>query len=106
MPVTNLNRTTVTKLALAAGQTETSFWDDTLTGFALRIRVDAAGKARRTFIVQYRFAGKSRKIKLGDACKINVDQARKKAEKLFAQITLGTDPQQVKEAQAIEAARL
>jgi hypothetical protein len=37
---------------------------------------------------------------------LNVDQARKKAEKLFAQILLGTDPQAAKDAERIEAAKL
>jgi integrase len=106
MPIINLNRATVATLELAAGKTETLWWDDTLTGFALRIRLDAAEKVQRSYVVQYRFNGQGRKIKLGDVNKLPVDAARKKAEKLFAQILLGTDPAAEKEWARIEAQKL
>jgi integrase len=111
MPIANLNRATVAALDLHPKQDgtpseETFWWDDNLTGFALRIRTDTSGKVRRTFIIQYRFGGKVRKIKLGDAGKLNVDQARKKAEKLFAQILLGSDPQVARRAEWLEAQKL
>jgi integrase len=104
MPIINLNRATVATLELVAGKTETIWWDDTLTGFALRIRVDAAGKVQRTYVAQYRFNGQTRKPKLGD--ELPVDAARRKAEKLFAQVLLGTDPAAEKEAAKIEAQKL
>ena len=102
MTIANLNRQTIA--ALPAG--EGLYWDTTLKGFGYLCRQDASGAIRKSFIIQYRFNGQQRKLKLGDAAKLNVDQARKKAEKLFAQILLGTDPQAVKEAGRIEAARL
>jgi integrase len=69
------------------------YWDETLKGFGLNVRRDARGNIQRSFIIQYRIGKQQRKLKLGDAAKLNAKQARKKAEELFAQITLGQDPQ-------------
>jgi integrase len=103
MTIANLNRQTI---AAVPGDSEALLWDTTLKGFGYLCRRDASGAIRKSFVIQYRFAGQQRKLKLGDANKLNVEQARKKAEKLFAQILLGTDPQAVKDAQRIEAAKL
>ena len=93
MTVLTLDRKTVAGLSEGEGL----YWDTKLKGFGLLARRDASGTIRRSFVIQFRFDNKQRKIKLGDAAKINVDQARKKAEKLFAQITLGVDPAAEKE---------
>jgi len=95
MAVINLDRKTIAGLPAGEGL----WWDTNLKGFGLLARRDAGGTIRRSFIMQFRFGKQQRKIKLGDAAKINVDQARKKAEKLFAQITLGIDPAAEKEAE-------
>ena len=102
MTILNLNRQTIAKLP----DSEDSYWDTSLKGFGFRVRREASGAIRKSFVIQYRFAGQQRKLKLGDANKLNVEQARKKAEKLFAQILLGTDPQAVKDAERAEAAKL
>jgi len=69
------------------------YWDETLKGFGLNVRRDARGNIQRRWIIQYRVGTKQRKFKLGDARKLSAKQARKKAEELFARITLGQDPQ-------------
>jgi integrase len=69
------------------------FWDQELKGFGCLCRRDARGNLARSFIIQYRVGKQQRKLKLGDAAKLTVKQARKKAEELFARITLGQDPQ-------------
>jgi integrase len=88
-----LDRTTVPTLTLSGDKDVELFWDTELKGFALKLRRGADGRMQRSYLVQYRIGKQQRKIKLGDCAKITVDQARKKAEKLFAQITLGQDPQ-------------
>jgi integrase len=103
MTIANLNRQTIAALP---GNSEALLWDTTLKGFGFLARRDASGAIRKSFVIQYRFAGQQRKLKLGDANKLNVEQARKKAEKLFAQILLGVDPQAAKDAERIEAAKL
>jgi integrase len=102
MTIANLNRQTIAALPDVDGY----WWDASLKGFGYLQRTDAGGTLRKSFTIQYRFAGKQRKIKLGDANKLNVDAARKKAAKLFGQILNGTDPQAAKDAERIEAAKL
>lgn len=88
MSIANLIPETVAKL------TEPDlYWDEKLKGFGLNVRRDARGVIRRSWIIQYRVGKQQRKLKFADAAKINAKQARKKAEELFAQITLGQDPQ-------------
>jgi integrase len=100
MTVINLDRKTIAELPEGEGL----WWDTTLKGFGLLARRDAGGMIRRSFLIQFRIDNKQRKIKLGDAAKINADQARKKAEKLFAQITLGIDPAAEKKAERAASA--
>jgi hypothetical protein len=89
-----LNSDTVTKMTLPAGKTEKFFWDDELRGFGLKVRVDAGGIIRRSWVLQYRFDGhQQRKIKLGDCAKLSVDEARLIAQRYSAIILLGVDPQ-------------
>jgi hypothetical protein len=103
MTIAKLDRKTITKLPATDGV----WWDDSLKGFGYLQRTSKAdGTLIRSFILQYRFGKLQRKIKLGDASKINADQARKLALKLFGQILAGTDPQAVKESERLEAAKL
>jgi hypothetical protein len=103
MTTAKLNRFNV---AVVTPDAECMLWDTELKGFGYLQRRAASGEILRSYLIQYRCNGQQRKLKLGDAAKINADQARKKAEKLFAQILLGTDPQAVKEAERAEAARV
>jgi integrase len=103
MTVINLNRQTITALPQ---DTEALLWDETLKGFGFLARRSASGSINRSWIIQYRFKGKQRRLKLGDAAKLNADQARKKAQVLFAQILLDIDPHAAKEAERAEAERL
>jgi hypothetical protein len=103
MTIANLNRQTIAALP---GNSEALLWDTTLKGFGFLARRDASGAIRKSFLIQYRFNGQQRKLKLGDANKLNVDAARKKAAKLFGQILNGIDPQAAKDAERIEAAKL
>ena len=43
---------------LPPGRDDHVIWDDELAGFGLRLRA-GSGRVRRTFIVQYRVAGRS-----------------------------------------------
>jgi hypothetical protein len=87
MTVAKLERKTITKLPATDGV----WWDDSLKGFGYLQRTDASGALRKSFVLQYRFGKIQRKIKLGDASKLNVDQARKIALKLFGEILNGVE---------------
>jgi integrase len=80
---------TVATLTLPAGKSDVIQFDDDLPGFGIRLR--AGGK--RVWIVQYRTNGRQRRETLGDARRIDLKGARAAAQKRFAQVTLGGDPQ-------------
>ena len=89
-----LNRQTVAQLN-EAGRI---FFDHELKGFGLRVHQAADGTIRKSFIVQYRVGKQQRRQKIGDATKLNADQARKRATEMLAKVTLGHDPAAEKEA--------
>jgi integrase len=101
MTILNINRKNIASLPAVDGK----WWDTGLKGFGYKQRMSARGELLCSYVIQYRFNRIQRKLKIGDANKINADQARKIAIKLFGQIANGTDPLAVKEAQRVEAAK-
>jgi hypothetical protein len=79
----------VASLELPSDRSDVIQFDDGLPGFGIRLR--AGGK--RVWIVQYRVHGRQRRQTLGDALRIDLKAARAAAQKLFAQVALGGDPQ-------------
>jgi integrase len=71
-----------------AGKADHIEWDDELSGFGLRVR-----NGRKTWVVQYRGHGRTRRMKLGAAEKLSAEQARKAAKAALAKVELGGDPQ-------------
>lgn len=68
------------------GQTET--WDSRIPGFG--IRVSAAGT--RSFVLVYRFRGRSRRLTLGRYPTVSLADARKLASQALREVALGSDP--------------
>jgi integrase len=99
-----LNRTTVASLKLAAGKTDQIIFDADERGFGFRLRRDGA-RLRRSWIVQYRFRGRTRRFKIGDYPTVTAETARKKAKTILAQVHLGQDPQSDKEADRANGSR-
>lgn len=62
-------------------------WCGGLPGFGVRVRPTG----RKSFIVQYDFEGRSRKVTVGTFPTLTVEQARKKAMELLAKVQLGED---------------
>jgi integrase len=84
----------VAKAALPAGKTDVCYWDDTLTGFGVRVREHAGGVVRKTYVCQYRnAAGFTRRFLIGDTTKLSPAMARGEAKRVLAQAQLGGDPQ-------------
>ena len=75
-------------LRLPEGKDDHFEWDDTMPNFGVRLRRGGA----RTWIAQYRIAGRQRRASLGDIRKVTIEDARKAARKRFAQVELGVDP--------------
>lgn len=62
-------------------------WCGALAGFGVRTRPTG----RKSFIVQYDFNGRSRKVTVGTYGTLTVDEARDKARELLAKVQLGED---------------
>ena len=63
-------------------------WDNELKGFGLRV----SPKGRKTFFLQYRVDGRTRRIKLGVHPKLKAEKARSIAMIRFGKIEEGSDP--------------
>jgi integrase len=82
----------IARLALPAGKTDAIYFDRDLPGFGLRLR-DGGNGVRKSWIVQYRRAGGTRRMLLGSAGVLSIEQARKRAKDILAKVQLGEDPQ-------------
>jgi integrase len=85
-----LTKHSVAELVLPLGKTEHVEWDDELPGFGLRLRKGKHGVSK-TYRIQYRIGSQQRSKHL-DVRKVKLEDARKVANKLFAQAHLGVDP--------------
>jgi integrase len=99
-----LDRATVAGLKLDDGKTDQIVFDADMKGFGFRMRRDGV-RLRRSWIVQYRIKGRTRRFRIGDYPTITADQARKKAQTLLAKARLGEDPQSEKEAERANGSR-
>ena len=75
-------------LTLPRGKDDHLEWDSDFPGFGIRLRQGGS----KDFILQYKLGDKQRRIKLGSARTLKLDQARKIAAELRARIHLGFDP--------------
>lgn len=75
--------------AVHAGASNQTFYRDTeLLGFALRV----TDKGSKSYVIEYTFSGRSRRLTLGLHGRLTVDQARKLAQKEFGRLAAGEDP--------------
>jgi integrase len=90
----NLTAKAVAALVLPSDKNDDIHFDDQLAGFGYRLRRRTSdGPVRRTWVAQYRRAGATRRVKLGDAGALGAEQARAAAKKVLAAVALGQDPQ-------------
>jgi integrase len=87
-----LDAKTVAALELG-GKADAIFFDETLPGFGYRLRLSAGGKVLRSWVVQYRRAGTSRRLLLGPAEVLGAEQARGMAKRALGRVANGEDPQ-------------
>ena len=66
----------------------TFYWDTRLGNFALAV----GPKGRKTYCIQYRANHVSRRMTIGKADRLTVNEARKLARKLLSQVDHGADP--------------
>jgi integrase len=90
----NLTAKAVAALVLRGSKNDEIHFDDQLPGFGYRLRRrENHAPVRRTWIAQYRRAGATRRVKLGDAGVLSAEAARTAARKVLAAVALGQDPQ-------------
>jgi integrase len=100
----HLTSSSMDRLTLPPGQRELFAWDTELERFGLRLQA-SHDEPRRTYVVQYRANGRSRRAKVGEPDKLTLTKARLEARKILARVTLGDDPQGEKRAKRVAAAR-
>jgi integrase len=88
----------------ATGKTDDRiYWDTEITGFGLRLRRGGT----KTWILQYKFDGADRRLKLGASPDIKAKVARDMAQAKLAEVWQGKDPQAAKrEAKAKRLAQI
>jgi integrase len=95
-------RTAIT-LVLPKGKDDHVEWDDDLPGFGVRQR-RAKAQVSKSWLVQYRVGAQQRRESLGDIREVKLEDARRAARRLFAQVELGIDPGAAKKAGRVAAA--
>ena len=91
MPVTRcrgLRISTRTVGRLRVAEREAIFWDRDLPGFGVRVYPSGT----KTFVVQSRGEGRSRRLTIGRHGAINADEARRRAARIIARIKSWDDP--------------
>ena len=81
-----LNKTNIDRIEKTSK--EQFHWDDDLKGFGLRV----SPKGRKTYIVQYRHAGRTQRIRIGQHGRITAFDARRDAQILLGEIAQGQSP--------------
>tara|TARA_R110000868_G_scaffold124226_4_gene328577 strand:- start:98 stop:1369 length:1272 start_codon:yes stop_codon:yes gene_type:complete len=74
--------------AIVATDKEVFYWDDEISGFALRV----TPTGRKTYTIQYRVKGRVRRLKIGLHGTLTPDEARQQARRLLGEVAHGEDP--------------
>jgi integrase len=82
----------ISALQLLPGQNDKIYFDDAMPGFGYRLR-RSGGEIKRSWVVQYRRGGATRRILLGNATVLSAAQARDQAKKVLGRVAIGEDPQ-------------
>ena len=64
------------------------YWDNELKGFGLRV----SPRGKKTFVVQYRHAGRTQRFRIGHYGKLTVHEARRDAKIMLGEIARGKSP--------------
>jgi integrase len=88
MPKGRISKRSVDALTCPPGKDREIFWDEDLSGFG--VAVYPTGK--KSYVVQTRQHGRSRRVNIGDHGRLTPDEARREARKLLGAMETGADP--------------
>ena len=88
MPNGRISKRSVDALSCPPGKDREVLWDDDLAGFG----VVAFPSGTKSYVVQYRRNGTSRRANLGKHGRLTPDEARSEAKKLLGAVETGLDP--------------
>jgi integrase len=99
-----ITQTSLAALKIPEGKSDYIIFDETMSGFGVRLRAGDKG-IHRTFIAQYKIGAKHRRINLGNVAKVNLEDAKAEAKKIFGRVAIGQDPAAQKTAGKVEASK-
>jgi integrase len=88
----------VAALKCPPGKDRVFLWDEDLAGFG----VTAMPSGTKVYVVQYRQAGRSRRMKLGEHGRLTPDEARSRAKEVLGAVEKGLDPIEERRAKRTE----
>jgi integrase len=88
MPNGRISKRSVDALSCPPGKDREVLWDDDLAGFGVVVFPSGA----KSYVVQYRQNGTSRRANLGKHGRLTPDEARSEAKKLLGAVETGLDP--------------
>lgn len=89
MPKIQLSAAAAMAAMCGPGQRKTDFWDTIIKGFVLEVRITGS----KTWALRYTDdAGRQRQHRIGGYGDITFEQARKAANRLRSEVTLGGNP--------------
>jgi Arm DNA-binding domain/Phage integrase, N-terminal SAM-like domain len=88
MPKGRISKRSVDALACPPSKDREFLWDDALAGFG----VAAFLSGKKVYVAQYRQAGQSRRITIGEHGRLTPDEARRETRKLLGSVESGDDP--------------
>jgi integrase len=83
-----LTETGLARLTLKAGEADKIFFDDEISGFGVRVREGGS----RKFVLHYRIGGNQRRLTIGVAGVLKLDEARQRARRALVDVGDGKDP--------------
>jgi integrase len=99
-----ITQTSLAALKIPQGKSDYIIFDETMPGFGVRLRAGDKG-IHRTFIAQYKIGAKHRRINLGNVAKVNLEDAKSEAKRIFGDVAHGRDPAANKVAARDDASR-
>ena len=96
---TSFTKASVAELGCPPDRAEIIHWDAATPGFGLR----AYRGGKRSWVVQYKTNGRTRRGGLGDTRIVPLDQARRAAKELLARVAIGQDPRAEAKAETRKA---